>query len=187
MCFIKNYFLRKIVRLNFLIVITGCVFFFFSINSSGAQNPNFTGVWLLDQSASDSMEKLLKILRKSKFEQKMADLLVVEQHIVQNESEIIINIDNQIATYDQTIKINGEMEYIDTPHMGNIKTCTYWSDNGLELITDMYVAIKSELDVLCRSKRMLIDKGSTMVLNIEIFPINDPSTNVKRIFRKKLP
>lgn len=148
-------------------------------------HPDFSGRWLLDSGASQSMDAILAAQGRTWMERKLYDSVSITQVITQTEKELVIVIESSAApSRTEHLSLDGTNQTKETARAGTVITRTWWeSDKTLTTSTQMKLADGSPADWIIR--RSLADEGKTLIQAVELVAQDGRKWTSRRIFRKQ--
>lgn len=148
-------------------------------------HPDFSGRWLLDSGASQSMDAILAAQGRTWMERKLYDSVSITQVITQTDKELVIVIESSAApSRTERLNLDGSNQTKETARAGTVTTRTFWeSDTTLTTSTKMKLADGSPADWIIR--RSLSDGGQTLVQAVELVAQDGRKYTSRRIFRKQ--
>jgi hypothetical protein len=152
--------------------------------ASATQRPNFSGTWMLDPKASDSVDEILKAQGANFIERQGAKGAKITQQIQQDASQMTITVKSPVKTTTEVLKLDGTPMVSQTDRLGNVKTKTTWGTDNTTLIS---VVEPTEADAKFKTlklSRTLQDQGKTMNQLIEMTLKDGKVLKANRVFRK---
>ncbi len=146
---------------------------------------DFSGVWVLDKAASDSVDAMLKSQGLSYVERLAADNVVVTQTITQDADKVTIHATSAVSDTLEILDLSEKEQQKVSDRFGPALVRTYWSDDRTSLITESKMTLENGRKGLMVIRRRLIDNGQTMRQDLEWTLEGEKPIKIKRILRKK--
>ena len=147
--------------------------------------PDFSGTWVLDLAASESLDALLAAQGKSWPVRKLAGSMQVTQKITQTATTLTIEMEGALADRTEIMKLDGSWENKTAGTTGPGRTRTYWAPDGKNLVTESIVTLENGDNATMSAKRTLRDNGKTLVQRISLTLKDGNTLSANRILRKK--
>lgn len=170
----------KTMQPRLLLIMLLCLWLGLTPRDGVASEPGMGGTWVVDLSASDSTEELLKAQGVNVILRTAARGMVVTQHITVGAETVSVTVESAIKSDTQDLRIDNAVRTIDSDR-GPARVRHYWDDGG-ELVT---VAITTVGDREERTtiRRVLSADGATLTQRIT-FENGDGKVVCSRIFRR---
>lgn len=152
--------------------------------TSTTQHPSFTGKWVLDVAASDSMDAIMEAQGRSRMERMMAKNMVVTQNITQTEKQVTVEVESAASNQTEVLLLDGSETTMDTPRAGKVTTYTNWGADGVTLVTHAKMKLKNGESAEMIARRKIIDGGKTLSMKVELHLQNGQVLTANRILRK---
>lgn len=148
--------------------------------SSPAFAADFSGTWVLDLKASDSMEPILKARGVSWMKRKAVNGLKVTQTITQSGNQVTVETSASSKTRRTTMEVDGETRTVKNDQ-GSAEVRHAWDGEALVSTSTMELD-KGEGTVTTR--RSLSEDGQTLKQTITLKTADGTTHVVDRVFRK---
>lgn len=154
--------------------------FFVALALAGAP-VDFTGTWVLDLAASDSVDALLAETGASWLERQAAGTMPVTQVISQSPATITIMVDSSLIDRTETLSFTGPQS--STSRTGDaVVTRTSW-DGAVLVTTAVMTTPTGEVREL-RIRRQLSDGGRTLRQELALQKPGAKPIKAERVFRR---
>ncbi|MEN0067311.1 MAG: lipocalin/fatty-acid binding family protein [Myxococcota bacterium] len=144
---------------------------------SPAWAADFTGTWVLDHSASDSPEELLKAQGMSMIKRKAVAKLDVTQKVTQEGNVMTFEVVTSKKTKTNTLHVDGEVRTVEGDR-GSARVRHVWEGDDL-----VSTSITDETTIVTR--RTLSDGGRTMTQRFTLTPKDGSTISINRVFRMR--
>jgi len=164
--------------------LTSALLLWFAPNAPAAiPRPDFSGHWVVDLEASDSLDSILRLLERSWIERKLASHAEVENVITQTSEVLVIQI--KASFYDETerMPIDHEWHERDKPATGEYASRTYWDDQSL--ITQNRFDLPSGLPALLTVTRR-IEPQTNQLLQTTRLEASGQTLEARRVWQRKV-
>jgi hypothetical protein len=155
--------------------------FFLTLTAFAEPPADFTGIWRLNQSQSDNLDPLLKLVGKNFFERTAAKSLTVTQTIQQTETSLVIEVSSAVMGKNETLAIDGTpVESLDRDGLP-LTSVTNWEGTSLVTKTESRIADGTKIPMAL--VRYIAADGTQMVQEIRY----GEGEVLKRVFDKQVP
>ncbi|MEO0606042.1 MAG: lipocalin/fatty-acid binding family protein [Myxococcota bacterium] len=148
------------------------------LSVSPAWAADFSGTWVLDLSASDSPDELLKAQGVSWVKRKAAAKLDVTQNVKQDGDEVTIETVTSRKTKTTTLQVDGETRTVDGDR-GKAEVTHAW--DGEALVSTSTGPDGGSLV----TRRSLSDDGRTLTQRVTLTSKDGSTVSIDRIFRMR--
>ncbi|MBW0001068.1 MAG: hypothetical protein JO015_18395 [Verrucomicrobia bacterium] len=160
--------------------------FWFGCTLAGMASADFNGTWVVDLTASDSPEPILKRLGASWFQRRLATSLKVEATYRQTKDRLTILTRAPAFSRTEEFWLDGRPVTKKESLTGPYTERTFWSADGARLISISAFRTKDGKDARLRVARQLADKGGTLLLGETLDVAGEPPQPVvRRIWHRK--
>lgn len=152
-----------------------------------AQQPfiDLSGVWVLDRSASESMDAMMAAEGISAIERRVYSHLGVTLKIRQTPGMVTINMITSVLSELEELKTDGSPQDREVFHVGKVTCKTTWADGGHALVTVTDLKAGDGKPAQGIVHRSLEDNGNTLVQQLSLVLSDGTTIPVKRIYRRK--
>jgi hypothetical protein len=155
-----------------------------STTPAHAAPADFTGNWVMDESASTSLEPVFKLQGVAWAKRKLAEGLDQQQLITQSGDSVSIVFDNIVGRMEQKLVADGKpYETVNTANRPVTFTTTWLSDGGLQGKAVLMSEEGKPAD-LTVTRRLSAD-GKTMTIDVTLVAGAGEKASGKRVFRKQ--
>ena len=153
-------------------------------NAAIAEPANFSGHWVIDEDASDSMDAILKLQDISWVLRKAAEGLDHEVTIKQEATQLTATFDNLLGNAVQVLVFDGKPHKTQNPAGGEVIWSTSWNDDQTTLISSGPTTTEG-VSAILTEKRSLSADGSQMILAVEVVTSDGQKGKANRIFKRQ--
>ncbi len=151
---------------------------------ASAGPPDFSGTWVLDLSASDPVDDLMRVQGFSFPERQVAARMAVTQTIVQTPDELRIDVESVAKSRREVLHLDGREETIETEKNGPMLTRSSWAPDGATLVSQSRVRLSNGAPAVLRVSRQLRDGGRTLAQRLELEVSGGARYAATRVFRR---
>ena len=147
---------------------------------------DFSGNWVLDLRASSSPHAMLKRLGASWVERQFGGLIQMQATYTQSPQLIIV--DRRGFGFHETdvIRTDDTPEIQQNSLLGRYTIRTFWSENGMQLISDISFRTKDSRDAQMVIVRELADGGKTLIWSSRLKISGESgSWTLRHVWRKR--
>jgi hypothetical protein len=149
--------------------------------SAPSPQVDFSGQWVLDVKASDSIDAMLTAIGLSIIERALVNNTTVTHIIHQTADEFTIEVKTAFFSRTDHLPLNGDPAQTTDPSGRPVESVTAWNDDARRLITKIWVPRDKQRFTMTRS----LDEGhDTMEVLIEFFPKEGKSMTSRRVYRR---
>ena len=156
-----------------------CLWLGFAPGEGAAAEPGMGGTWVVDLSASDSTEDLLRAQGVNAVLRTAARNMLVTQHIAVGSDTVSITVESAIKSDTQELRVDNALRTIDSDR-GPTRVRHYWADGALVTVALTIVDGEEEETTIWRS---LSADGATLTQRIT-FENGDGKVVCSRVFRR---
>jgi len=147
---------------------------------------DFSGKWVLDLRASSSPHAILKRLGASWVERQFGGSIQMEATYTQTPQ--LLTVDHRGFGFQKTdvIRIDNKPEIQQDSLLGRYTIRTFWSENGMQLISVISFHTKDSRDAQLTIVRELADGGKTLIWSSTLKIAGESgSQTLRRVWRKR--
>lgn len=172
--------------LNFRHLLAGLIMAVIASTSPvlAGSHPDFTGTWVLDLDASESVEPLLAAQGRSWVERKAANSVVITQVVTQTEETITLDVTSVATNRHDELKPGTGWQPSKTDRAESAKTRVLWSEDGQSLITETLMTFEGGEQATMKTTRSMTTDGQTTYMLLE-FIKGGVHERSKRVLRKQ--
>lgn len=154
------------------------VFTALTVVASPSFAADFSGTWVLDLKASDSLDELLKAQGVSWMKRKAIAGLKVTQTVSQTDNQVTIETSSSRGNRSQTLQVDGETREVEQDR-GTAQVRHEWRGDDLQSTSEL----PKDGGVLT-SVRSLSEDGKTLTQSLILKKSDGSTIEVARIFRR---
>lgn len=176
----KRWHLRSLIYITFwlIIIIPSAIW--------AQQRPNFSGVWVLDTEASDSMDTLFELQGISWIKRKFATKLDVKQTLTQTDEKLELVFDNILGIHRQVLYFDGKPHVTVNPGGREFTLSSHWIDNDQVLISTGPITTEDGAAAMIMERRSLSTNGTILKLLLKLSLNDGREAIAMRVFQRQL-
>jgi hypothetical protein len=146
---------------------------------------NFTGTWVLDRAASESMDEMMTAEGLSSLERKLYSRLAETLAIEQTPTEVIIKTTTSIVTDTQNLITDGSPHTREVFRIGQVTSRTNWDADGKTLVTETELTAGDGSPAHGTVRRSLEDKGASLIQVLSLELADHKVIKARRVYRRQ--
>jgi len=168
---------------RFFLLFAACMFLFVAspTQQTLADSVDFSGHWVLDQTASEPMEALMKLQDVPWAVRKVAEGFDNEFKAAQGPKGLTISFDNWIGDFNQELVFDAKPHTTQNPAGRKTTFSTSWSEDGATLVSSGPVDLDGAMGTLTERRSLSADK-KTLTLLVSMVVSGGQSATARRVY-----
>lgn len=146
---------------------------------------DFSGHWLLDADASQSLDAVLEVQGVSRLKRKLGATLDNDLELTQSTDKLVVVFDNILGRITQELYFDGRPHSTHNPARQEVSFTTSWADDHRTLMSSGPLVTDDGATGAMSERRTLSADGRTMTIRVQVTMDNGAAATVERVFRKQ--